>query len=345
MNLVFYRGGSASSSGDDESELDFSYSGPIETGDAADDLATPMSTAATATGHAGPHSLSASFLNASLQSEASRENLGASGLSYLARDDGSALVTETAIAEAEASPILALEEQDTTEPILPVSITAGGVSLNMLLNSATEPVRAEPGNLEPVAELVPLAETSLALAATLWMVPTDSPTAEPAATPLSATTAPASGAETASSLTRFVTGLDRALDQACRAVREEVNSRDHATTGSERDTRDSHELLDWHGPILPAALPSSVSRPARGSRVATPGKTTLVEARNQIAPPVNAGQSNASQSASEDGPRLVLSSLPLLSIASVSTVVAGWLWNKRHHVLHWRRRQELTGQR
>ena len=63
--------------------------------------------------------------------------------------------------------------------MLPASITAGGVSLNVLLGGPDLPTSTDPGGVEQVAELVPLPETSLALAATLWTVSSDSPTTAP----------------------------------------------------------------------------------------------------------------------------------------------------------------------
>ena len=42
-------------------------------------------------------------------------------------------------------------EDDSTEPILPASITVGGVSLNILLSSADIGIQTEPPGLEQVA--------------------------------------------------------------------------------------------------------------------------------------------------------------------------------------------------
>ena len=128
--------------------------------------------------------------------------------------------------------------------------------------------------------------------------------------------------ETASAWVVFVTGVDQALEQTCRDVRDGVLSsqaRKPEDAGSTRGPRDS---IEWQGPILPAVQARSPvheqgPRRPRDSSVSAPARRQAGRA-TAVSPPD-----------SIDGPRVVLGSTPLLSIVSISTAIAGWFWSRR----------------
>ena len=59
------------------------------------------------------------------------------------------------------------------------SILDAGIPLSILLSGTDVPIPTDQGGVEQVAELIPLSESSLALAATLWTVRSDSQASAP----------------------------------------------------------------------------------------------------------------------------------------------------------------------
>ena len=197
----------------DDDDPDMSYSGPLEsiletTGVSA------FSTTTTATGRASTPVIA----GRSLQLDSYVEDSNLSGLSYLATGQGSALAFQSSTDDDS----LAWEESN-TEPVPPGSITTGGLSLTNLLSGPDALTQPDPAGTEQVAELVPLPESSLALAATLWTVPSDSST-PPLRwhSPVEAATNANARAGAMSSWMLFVAGVDEALEQTCRELQENM---------------------------------------------------------------------------------------------------------------------------
>ncbi len=301
-----------------DNNTDMSDAGPLEPIEVDDGLAT-SSAAPLATGRATANALSLLIINAGVQVDSTSELSNTSGLSYLATGGSAGLLS--APSAAAVDDWLAGDE-GSTEPVLPVAITAGGVSLNILLGGADVPVQNEPGGLEQVAELVPLSESSLALAATLWSIPSDSPTSAPRWD-----LAPGKAADpdarkvAASAWALFVTGIDQALEQTCRDIQGGILSSEGRQGENEGHEGESDELLEWQGPILPAAqggLPDTVpkSRPTgRSTTFNDAGQGTLQTRQD-------------SQPTSDDSPPVMLGVMPTVSVVSVSSLIAAWFWRQ-----------------
>ena len=309
--------GSSQTSDDADHETDMSNVGTLELFEWEDGF-SPGTTTSPAPGHATLHALSFVVTDPSLEVEETGEVPNTTGLSYLATGGRAAPYSPASAGDG----VLAWDE-GSTEPISPTSITVGGASLNVLLNAVDGLIQTEPGDLEQVAELVPLPESSLALAATLWTVPSDSPTAT------NRREAPAGKAidldaqnAMASSWVLFVTGMDRALEQASRDIRDRNYSRDARQAASERPASAPEELIDWQGPILPAAhggLPAPKTKSPRSSPAATFGEAGQGSVRNQQDARPHSG----------DVQPVVLGVMPMVSAVSISTLIAGWFWRKR----------------
>ena len=171
-----WRVSSQTNNNDDNAITDMSYAGPLERFEMDDDFSTwPTTPLATgrATGHAFELYRHGPARSRSIRVARSPTRAGC----LILRPAGRAVSSRYRQSSA-GDDVLAWEE-GSTEPVSPASITAGGVSLNILLSGPDVPIHTEPGGLEQVAELVPLPESSLALAATLWTVPSDSPTSTP----------------------------------------------------------------------------------------------------------------------------------------------------------------------
>jgi hypothetical protein len=310
--LLMWRASSPTSADDDDDDSDMSYSGPLEpilepTG------VSEFSTTAPATGRP----LSPVFTGRSLQLESYGEYSDPSGLSYLATGQGGAPSFESS-ADDES---LAWDEA-TDEPLAPGSISTGGLSLAHLLSGSEMSMLSDPDRLAQVAELFPLPESSLALAATLWTVPSDFPTSTLRWHPSAGETTNANArAGAVTSWMLFVTGVDQALEQACREIQDNTPS----TPGRHHDNGNSNsqdELLEWQGPILPAAQRGS-SETKRTSSHSSRGESD--GAAGQGTTPTR----QAPRPTSNDSQAIVLGSMPTISVVSVFTLIAGWVWRKR----------------
>ena len=123
----------------------------------------------------------------------------------------------------------------------------------------------------------------------------------------------------------FMTGVDQALEQTCRDIQENIPStRGHHHEGINLGSPE--QLLEWQGAILPAArqqLPATQPiQPAPGHGRGS-GETSGPAAQGMT--PTGRG----SQSFSEDEQSAAVGVVPTISIVSVSTLIAGWLWRKR----------------
>ena len=308
---------SSQTNNDDEQANDMSNAGSLESIEMDDGILT-WTAATPATSRSTSHALSFVVTDPSLQVEASSEVPNSSGLSYLATGGGPALYAPTP-----AGDNVQTSDEGSPEPISPAGITVGGVSLNVLLSGPDERIQTEPGGLDLVAELVPLPESSLALAATLWTVPSDSPTAR-VQWDLSAGKAidPDARRASASSWVLFVTGMDGALEQASRDIRDGIFSRDGRPTGNGAPPGGPDELIEWQGPILPA---SQGGLPKPNANISRTGRAATFDAAGQGA--VRTEQN--SRQHSDDGQPVVLGVMPIISAVSISTLIAGWFWRKR----------------
>ena len=141
------------------------------------------------------------------------------------------------------------------------SITDGKTPVSILLSTPGVPLQSSSAGLEQIAELSPAEESSsLALVATLWAAPSDSETVSPGwDRPVEGISEGLDRAASLSSLTRFLTGLDLALEESYRDAREDLFSiaasgrwasskRIHLTTGLEGNGRSSpppEKCLIW----------------------------------------------------------------------------------------------------
>jgi len=213
-------------------------------------------------------------------------------------------------------------DEGSTEPVSPASITIGGISLNALLSGPDVPIATDQGGLEQVAELVPLPESSLALAATLWTVPSDSPTSSTQWEASAGMAIDPDGRNAStSSWVLFVTGMDEALEQTSRDIRDSILSRDGRRAGNKRAPDAPDELVDWQGPILPAAR-GGLSEMQPSVPRTSPG-VTLDEARQGTV-----RNQQDSRPRSDDAQPVVLAVMPMISAVSISTLIAGWFWRK-----------------
>jgi hypothetical protein len=302
---------------DDDQDTDMSFAGSLESIEMDDGISTWTTTPQT-TGRATGRAPSFFVTDPSLQLDVRNEGPSTTGLSYLATGGGSTLYSPTS-----AGDDVLTWDDDSTEPISSAAITVSGVSLSLLLSDPDLTIKTAPGNLDQVAELVPLPESSLALAATLWTVPSDSPSSSVRWDASTGRPIDPEVQKTAtSSWILFVTGIDQALEQTSRDIRDGMFSHNPHRAADEGPAGAPDELIEWQGPILPGSqggLRESKPKLPRTSRVVTSDEAGLGTLRTR----------HDSRPHSDDGQPVVLGVMPMISAVSIATMIAGWFWRKR----------------
>jgi hypothetical protein len=338
--LGFVPGHSASPSDSDEKATDMSLSGPVLWTDTDTGLMTWMSLSQTAGRSAGRGS-SPIFAELALQMNPTGELGNSSGLLYLATAGSTSFLDElSAVREGE---VLALD-QGTTESDPSDAILDAGITLSNLLSGINAPIPTEQGGVEQIAELIPLSESSLALAATLWTVRSDSQASAPGSDLLvGAAAEPAVSSPTPKQWAVFMTGVDRAFEQTFRDVQVNTLGK-YGWQKKSEDTRTGlDDRLQWLGPILPGAAEGLRGGKQRSTR---PGHSSAVDESSNagVMTPEQPAVSELVGDEQGDGPLptlriaqpedsegqlVVQASTPVLWVASISSIVAGWFWGKR----------------
>jgi hypothetical protein len=248
--------------------------------------------------------------------------------SYLAGGTSDGSIAESMVVSG--SDIVGLNnEGDSSGPL--ASLVDGEAPIGLLLSGPQAPDRASSESQEQVAELVPLSDSSLALAGTLWSVSAESaPSAD----------SPDQGADSASELsssqaatapqTAFLMGLDQSIRQTAVDLRAETLAGTMFVAQDGSGSAAGERSIQWTGPILPGA--SGMSRPATRTtwpkrfRAITPSTTSRATLQS---PSAQSRSKDVEPARSENDRPLVLGTLPLASAISASTFIAGWIWRIR----------------
>jgi hypothetical protein len=333
FGLALWRGSAPANL--DENQTDMSLSGPLPWTETDTALLTWMSLTQ-ASGRSSGRGSSQIFADLALQMNPAGEVGGSSGLLYLATGGWTSLLDEiSAMREDEVLPV----DRGPTESETTASVLDAGIPLSILLWGTDAPIPNEQGGVEQVAELIPLSESSLALAATLWTVRSDSQ----ASAPGSELAAGADADPVISSLSPqywavFMTGVDRAFEQTFRDVQVDTFASDGRHRKSEEAQRGLDDRLQWQRPILPGAAEElrggkqRSTRPGHGSSdndARTPGRPAVSHRiRDEQGEETSQAPKVAQPQDSEVQP-VVLASTPVLWVVSISSIVAGWFWGKK----------------
>jgi hypothetical protein len=260
---------------------------------------------------------------------------GSGWISYLVGADWTASGAQTFGFSGDAS---AVGGPGAGDPVSASALADGSAPVLVLLSGPDVPAQTTASNLEQVAELIPPSESSLALLATLWTVPSDrSPTAQPDQRLETSTHWSGESAAMASS-TAYLIGLDQAFEQSHR----EIQKADPGARGlmpTERERLELDQQLNWERSIVPVAT-GWVSDRGDGS-LGESGSLVDDDAINSIAgdqlqvslgaeSSPRARDGNEAEHRSESMSFLTAASLPLLSALSATTALTGWLWTRRH---------------
>jgi hypothetical protein len=238
------------------------------------------------------------------------------------------------------------------DPVRPASITAGEIPLDILLSNPGMSPQGVPIGLQQIAELIPLEESSLALVATLWTVPSD-PRAEPAveSDPSDEPAEPITSSASPPPWAVFVVGLDEAVERSRDAC---VTTLSDGRRPSECDGAGDvdEERLEWRCPIIPTAEGTRQPDRAEGS---SPDVGAAADARAARSPEedpnrpsgarFSAGEELVARPCPEDGrPPDAADGEPLTQgavrsawAASASALAVGWFWARRQRRRGWGR--------
>jgi len=345
MGLAPWRGALAANP--DDKTTDMSLSGPVLWTETDTGLLTWMSLTQAA-GRSSGRGSSPIFAELALQMNPNGEAGSSSGLLYLATGGWTSVVDELSVLrEAEVLPV----DQGTTEPDMTVSTPVAGIPLSMLLSGTDVAIPTEQGNLEQIAELIPLSESSLALAATLWTVRSNSQASAPGLELATGAADPALSSPSPTYWAVFMTGVDRAFEQTFRDVQADTPAGGGRHKNGEEPQRGLDNRLEWHGPILPGAGEGLRGGKHRSTR---PGRSSATDDSNDADPRMSGPPGVSHLSDNEQGDEttkelevaqpqdldvqpVVLASTPVLWVVSVSSIVAGWFWGKK------RERQQHLG--
>jgi hypothetical protein len=210
------------------------------------------------------------------------------------------------------------------EPVPPASITAGEVPLDILLSDPGSSTQDVSIGLEQMAELIPIEDSSLALVATLWTVPSDSraeaadegDTADEPTEPVTCSASPPPWAV-------FVIGLEEAFER----------SRDACGTTFPEGRRSgegdgagdvAEDRLESRCPIIPTAERTRRPDRAEGSSPDVGG--------GAVARPC---PEDARPHDAAEGEPLTEGAVRSVWAASVSALVVGWFWGRRQRRRGW----------
>ena len=153
-----------------------SLSGPLLWTETDTALLTWMSLTQ-ASGRSSGRGSSPIFADLALQMNPAGEVGSSSGLLYLATGGWTSLARRAISVRARRGTSGRSQARPSRKST--ASILDAGIPLNILLSGTDVPIPTEQGGVEQVAELIPLSESSLALAATLWTVRSDSQASAP----------------------------------------------------------------------------------------------------------------------------------------------------------------------
>ena len=331
-------------------EAETSFAGPLVPSELASGSAF-LTTASAVNGHAVTSAPVLVLAGRSSQVNLENEPGRTAWMSYLASGGSEVPLAETTVSGSDVPGL----DDSATEPAPLASITAGETPWGALLFGANAPAQAQEDGSQQVAELMPLSESALALAATLWTIPSDSP-----ATPLEwggssdADVISAARSGSPPRLTTFVIGLDGAFEQTCQDLREGIAlSAVRPDEGAARRcARDPWNGTGRSSPRAPRLCRNeSGQRPGPPERRRPKSRPGRVE-RSRLGPRDSSagggedtggpsrGEGTVGTQSGEERP-VVTASIPVLSAISASTIIAGWFWKKRKA---WRRERREAGE-
>jgi hypothetical protein len=236
------------------------------------------------------------------------------------------------------------------DPILPASIAAGAIPLDILLSDPGMSTQGVSIGLQQFAELIPLADSSLALVATLWTVPSDA-RAEPAdeSDPWDEQAEPVTSSASPPPWAIFLIGLDEAFERSRDACGTTFS---HGRRPSERDgAGDVDEgRLEWRCPIIPTAEGTRKPDRAEGSSLDVGAAANAREAPSPEEDPnrpsragLSAGEGLVARPGREDGrPHDAAEGRPLIEgamrsvwAASAPALFVAWFWARRQRRRGW----------
>ncbi len=225
--------------------------------------------------------------------------------------------------------------EDPDEPVPPAPITAGEIPVDILLSDPGLSSQDASMGLQQVVELTSVEDSSLALVATLWSLPSGAPSRpsdgdDPAGE--REESAPSSASPPPWAV--FVIGLDEAFGRSRDACGKALRDGSGQEDGVAEDGAEGR--LEWRCPIIPApegsrqpggaavdrAIPSGEADPNRTVRSRSSGDEERIA---RPSPEHGAG----------DGQLPTEGAVPLAWAVPGTALIAGWFWTRRRPRRGW----------
>jgi hypothetical protein len=260
------------------------------------------------------------------------ESAGVDGMSYATAVGRGPALTQAAFAPGEGA---STSDGGPDEPVPPAPITAGEIPVDILLSDPGLSSQDGSMGLQQVVELIPVEDSSLALVATLWSLPSgpssrpsdgdDPPGEREESVPTSASPPP---------WAVFVIGLDEAYERGRDACGKALRDGARQEEGVAEDGAEGR--LEWRCPIIPA--PEGKSRPdwAAGDRAIPSGEADS----NRPVPSRSSGDEEriarlSPEHGAGDGQPPTEGAVPLAWAVPGSALIAGWFWARRRPRRGW----------
>ena len=263
----------------------------------------------------------ANDMSDTVQGDPSIESAGAGGTSYATAVGRVPALTQAAFTPGE---VASSSGEAPDEPVPPAPITAGEIPMDILLSEPALSSQDATTGLQQVAELIPVEDSSLALVATLWSLPSGAPSRaadgdDPAgdrevSVPSSASPPP---------WAVFVIGLDEAFEQSRDACGKALRDDSRQVHGEAEDAGEGR--LEWRCPIIPAPEGRRQPDRAAGDRAIASGEADP----NRCVPSRSSEERLAGPSPGHDpgdGQPPTEGAVPLAWAVPGSALIAGWFW-------------------
>ena len=274
----------------------------------------------------------ANGMSDTVQGDPSIESAGVGGMSYATAVGRGPALTQAAFAPGEG-PSSSGEGAD--EAVLPAPITAGEIPVDILLSEPSLSSQDASMGLQQVAELIPVEDSSLALVATLWSLPSGAPSrASDSDDPEGDREESAPSSASPPPWAVFVIGLDEAFERSRDACGKTL--RDGARREDGVAENGAEGRLEWRCPIIPA--PEGRRQPDRpaGDRAITSGEADPIR---PVPSPSSVDEERIARPSPEqgagDGQPPTEEAVPLAWAVPGSALIAGWFWARRRPRRGW----------
>ncbi len=289
---------------------------------------TQSTSSSVSTGHSDPSTIPSIALGRSAAFNQTNQADQPAWTSYLAADTTDGSIAESTVVAG--SDIVGQDDVDDSPTPL-ASLVDGEAPIGLLLSGPQALDRASTESQEQVAELVPLNDSSLALAGTLWSVSAESAPSSDSQDQGAESAGEPSSSQIATCAPNGLPDRPGPIDYTNRRRPSHRGPRWHCVRRSRRVAECRGAAIDrMDGADTSWSLGNVPTGEAHDVAQAVPcDNARRNERRNIQLPSTQSRSKDAEPTRSESDRPIMLGTLPLVSMISASTFIAGWIWRIR----------------